>query len=699
MTRDDRFNRALSGLMFNLTRLDVDAMPAEILTLAIDLTEAERGFVAYKDQDGSLNQRPAVHGLDQDPMTVEEDAVTRVVNFAALSGQTILTDNTGQDARFQNQTGVESLIVRSIIAVPLKTEGTIFGVLYVDRRLRTARFDQMTADRLRTFTEKAVAPLYYAWLLAVTDAPAAFSRAAAALNTPDTLMGVAAMQALKAILRREPEIVIQPLGHMLHDDSLNEATARARAGWVLSHSDNPLARSALIAALHPIDPAIVDNRDVDTPGFYIATSITQGLKASGTADALSLLAVWQEGRLDDLYETYRTGDEPEMAAPSDDEVDFDLRDSEPDKKSAPPPLFGGTRSGTPPPAPSAPAPSAAPPAPQAPRARPHPEPAAEPPRSQGWSLFNRRRRETDAEQSAKEESAPPEPAADPAPIPAAPQAARESSARSPVQFSAYHPKTVRPDDWQAVYAYVFREAAASAVVADAFQQLGKKQAGYSTVTQPARAAIPEGAVITATPSMPGFQFNPVSASIGFYDDWARFDFKLRAKDAALNQFATGTITFTLEGVIVADVPLSLYVGEAGGDPEINGVITRLYQAIFCSYSHADTQIVERVERAYKALGLDYLRDVTTLRSGTHWSDELYTLIDKADIFQLFWSQTAADSKYVRQEWEYALRYEKDRPNFIRPVWWKQPMATVPPELGHIHFAYQPDLDDDLPPAP
>lgn len=268
-----------------------------------------------------------------------------------------------------------------------------------------------------------------------------------------------------------------------------------------------------------------------------------------------------------------------------------------------------------------------------------------------------------------------------------------------MQFSAYHPKTIKPDDWQALYAYVFREAAASAVVADAFQQLGKKQAGYSTVTQPARAAIPEGAVITATPSMPGFQFNPVSASIGFYDDWARFDFKLRAKDAALNQFATGTITFTLEGVIVADVPLSLYVGEAGGDPEINGVITRLYQAIFCSYSHADTQIVERVERAYKALGLDYLRDVTTLRSGTHWSDELYGLIDKADIFQLFWSQTAADSKYVRQEWEYALRYEKERPNFIRPVWWKQPMAAVPPELGHIHFAYQPDLDDDLPPAP
>ena len=118
----------------------------------------------------------------------------------------------------------------------------------------------------------------------------------------------------------------------------------------------------------------------------------------------------------------------------------------------------------------------------------------------------------------------------------------------------------------------------------------------------------------------------------------------------------------------------------------------MYGAIFCSYSHRDTVIVERVERAYKALGLDYLRDVTTLKSGTHWSDELLELIDRADVFQLFWSSAAADSKYVRQEWEHALKHEAAKPNFIRPVWWQTPLPSVPPELGHIHFAYQPELD-------
>ena len=118
----------------------------------------------------------------------------------------------------------------------------------------------------------------------------------------------------------------------------------------------------------------------------------------------------------------------------------------------------------------------------------------------------------------------------------------------------------------------------------------------------------------------------------------------------------------------------------------------VYQAIFCSYSHQDTQIVERVERAYKALGLDFLRDVMMLKSGQDWNAELLNMIDRADIFQLFWSNTAAASKYVREEWEHALNLRRPL-GFIRPVYWQQPMPPPPPELAAIHFAYEPELDD------
>jgi len=231
------------------------------------------------------------------------------------------------------------------------------------------------------------------------------------------------------------------------------------------------------------------------------------------------------------------------------------------------------------------------------------------------------------------------------------------------------------------------------VAEDAQKQLGERAPEFRKVTEAAQREIPEGETITATPHLDGFQFNPPSVSVAFFEDWHRFDFKLRATSAPLNRAANGLLTFTVAGVIVADIPLAVFVGEAASAGEPASGMARLYQAIFCSYSHQDMKIVERVERAYKALGLDYLRDVVSLKSGTHWSEELLGLIDQADIFQLFWSEAAAQSDYVRQEWQYALRLSRDNARFIRPVYWQQPMPPPPPEMTHIHFAYQPDLGE------
>ena len=274
--------------------------------------------------------------------------------------------------------------------------------------------------------------------------------------------------------------------------------------------------------------------------------------------------------------------------------------------------------------------------------------------------------------------------------------ARESEPAppEPARLSAYYPKEAAPNTWLPLLAYIFRHSAASKVEADAAAALKEKQAGYRPVSGDSAAPLAEGALITATPDLPGFQFNPPSASIAFYEDWHALPFKLRAANAPLEQAANGRITFSVEGVIVADLPLSVFVtaqpsaasaasASASADP---------YDAIFCSYSHKDTAIVERVERAYKALGMDYLRDVTTLRSGEEWNPRLLALIDDADIFQLFWSTASAESRYVQQEWEHALALGRAGA-FIRPVYWEQPMPKPPAPLGHLHFHFDPALAD------
>jgi hypothetical protein len=199
-------------------------------------------------------------------------------------------------------------------------------------------------------------------------------------------------------------------------------------------------------------------------------------------------------------------------------------------------------------------------------------------------------------------------------------------------------------------------------------------------------------MITATPQLPGFQFNPPSLSIGFYEDWHRFAFKMRAKDAPHNQAANGFLSFTASGVIVADVPLSVFVSPdaMATAPQVSAS-QPLYDTVFASYSHKDTRIVERVEAAAKSMGMTYLRDVITLRSGEHWNAALLEMIDQASIFQLFWSPASAESKYCQQEWEYALGLKREDQFFIRPVYWAQPMPAPPPDLKELHFAYQPDL--------
>ncbi|MDX2137996.1 MAG: TIR domain-containing protein [Chloroflexota bacterium] len=257
------------------------------------------------------------------------------------------------------------------------------------------------------------------------------------------------------------------------------------------------------------------------------------------------------------------------------------------------------------------------------------------------------------------------------------------------KFSAYYPRETSPQVWQPLAVYAFRQSAAPDVIKDVGTVLGSRLNDFRRTEDSARQTVNEGAMITATPLLPGFQINPPQITLGFYEPFHRFDFKVRATSAPLDLAANGMVTFTVEGIIIAELPISIFVGRMVGESLTGAVTKPAYTSIFCSYSRDDTTVVERVERAYKALGFTYLRDVISLRSGQDWNSEILKLIETADLFQLFWSPTAAESKYVREEWEHALKF--NRP--VRPVYWQKPIPKVPDELRSIHFAYLPELGE------
>ncbi len=149
----------------------------------------------------------------------------------------------------------------------------------------------------------------------------------------------------------------------------------------------------------------------------------------------------------------------------------------------------------------------------------------------------------------------------------------------------------------------------------------------------------------------------------------------------------------LGSIIMAQIALKIEVNsqrifEAGADA-LTPVTVARYRKLFASYSPQDTAVAEEFERYGRAMGDEYLRDVIHLRSGEACNDRLLQMIDQANVFQLFWSSNSIHSPAVRQEWQYALKLNRDY--FVRPVYWEDPLPEArelnlpPEELRGLHF--------------
>ncbi len=215
----------------------------------------------------------------------------------------------------------------------------------------------------------------------------------------------------------------------------------------------------------------------------------------------------------------------------------------------------------------------------------------------------------------------------------------------------------------------------------------------ATTTQLAR-----GTVITIVPACEGVTFNPERITFQWLEDQHRAHFRLRA-DASLADMAGNVqITIYVGPLIVGTLKLGMLFNGTDAVPQAVGseeVSARMYHQddIFMSYSHRDMDIVRNCKKAYEALGHNVLIDFETLRAGQKWNAELMHMIERANIFQLFWSENSSKSEYCRQEWQYALKLNRGE-GFIRPVYWKEPIPTPPDELSDLHFDFAPFAAQD-----
>ncbi|MBX3065918.1 MAG: toll/interleukin-1 receptor domain-containing protein [Anaerolineae bacterium] len=274
----------------------------------------------------------------------------------------------------------------------------------------------------------------------------------------------------------------------------------------------------------------------------------------------------------------------------------------------------------------------------------------------------------------------------------APTAATEAGE---VHFSAYYPSRIGAAiSRYALIVYAHLAELVSTIEADArkfAQELGGSVPPRTVANRSARLAA--NTPITITPECSDLVFDPPSLTKTWGGTWTRFNFDFTPKAALQSSAVTGRIAISVGVIEIAhiDFTMTVILNPLAAAKLVNSS-AKLYQKIFVSYSRRDREIVDSYRAAQMALGNDVFVDTESIRSGQNWQAALATAIDNADIFQLFWSANSAASSNVRDEWDYALHYrcpQTQCADFLRPVYWQNPLTPPPAELNHLNFRYVP----------
>lgn len=200
-----------------------------------------------------------------------------------------------------------------------------------------------------------------------------------------------------------------------------------------------------------------------------------------------------------------------------------------------------------------------------------------------------------------------------------------------------------------------------------------------------------GTWLTLTPRCELLSFNPASQEVAWHEDLQEVMFRFRAGASALDRVLDGAIDIFVDGLPVASLVISVRVrgpDSAFSEPATTVAQADMYRSIFASYAHVDGVIVGHCVAVYRALGISVFVDRDDLLAGQEWHPALLRLIEKSDIFQLYWSPASSSSRYVEDEWRHALSLRSGKgERFVRGVYWDLPMPLPPPELERFHFGF------------
>ena len=263
-------------------------------------------------------------------------------------------------------------------------------------------------------------------------------------------------------------------------------------------------------------------------------------------------------------------------------------------------------------------------------------------------------------------------------------------AQKQLQFTSFYPRAAKAESWQTLLVYAHVAETLETVREDARRLRALLDAGVPAADVQAAHPLTMGTQITVVPVFQGVSFQPERVSFTWTNDWQPAALRFSADPRWAGRTVWGEVLLLAGPLMIASLRISLHFTEPGippnPDQEQEEVSVARYKNIFTSYSQDDVAMVQAIRQAYKAIGDDSFLDIEALRSSQSWNSVLPRAIESADVFQLCWSQHAAQSQLVYEECQYALQHYK-YDGFIRPIYWEKPLAFSPPQLAHLSFTY------------
>jgi transcriptional regulator with GAF, ATPase, and Fis domain len=126
-----------------------------VLDSAIEITQAERGFLITRNDEGVLDFTDA-RNFDGEYVKKPVYKISRSLAEQVMStGEAVLSSDAQQDDRFASYLSVADLQLCSILGLPIKVGDEVLGVLYLDNRFARGAFSKDDLDILAFFANQA----------------------------------------------------------------------------------------------------------------------------------------------------------------------------------------------------------------------------------------------------------------------------------------------------------------------------------------------------------------------------------------------------------------------------------------------------------------------------------------------------------------------------------------------------------------